>query len=160
MDELSGLVQGHVSVGMVTSCSFVGLFDQLAEFHNVNPGIDITLSEDTSDRLVHAVLNGQLDLALVGIAGATPAGIESFVIADEPIVAAVALGDPLVSREKVTLPMLAKRPLVCLPHGTGIRKAFDDASARLAGCTRTSPSRRARPTSSPDLRSEAWGSRS
>jgi DNA-binding transcriptional LysR family regulator len=127
VDELTGLVHGHVSVGMVTACGVSLLFDQLAEFHQLHPGIDVTLTEDTSDRLIDDVLSGQLDLALAGVAGATPAGIESKVIADEPLVAAVAMSDPWVARKTVSLAALQERALVCLPRGTGVRTAFDNA---------------------------------
>ncbi len=127
VDELAGLVHGHVSVGMVTACGVTVLFDQLAEFHQLHPGIDVTLTEDTSDRLVDDVLSGQLDLALAGLAGDVPAGIASTVIADEPLVAAVATDDPWATRTTVPLAALQERALVCLPQGTGVRTAFDDA---------------------------------
>ncbi len=127
VDELAGLVHGHVAVGMVTACGVAFLFDQLADFHHLHPGIDVTLTEDTSDRLVEDVLSGRLDLALAGIAGHSPAGIESRVIADESLVAAVAVSDPWTSRETVALEALQERTLVCLPRGSGVRTAFDEA---------------------------------
>jgi DNA-binding transcriptional LysR family regulator len=129
VDELTGLQHGRVSVGMVTACSVVVLFDQLADFHRTHPGIDITLSEGTSDLLVDQVLGGQLDMALVGLAGTTPTGIESLVIADEALVAAVPHGDPLADRTSIPLQLLQERDLVCLPRGTGVRTAFDNACA-------------------------------
>jgi DNA-binding transcriptional LysR family regulator len=132
VDELAGLVHGHVSVGMVTACGVTLLFDQLAEFHRLHPGIDVTLSEDTSDRLVDDVLSGRLDLALAGLAGEAPVGLESKVVADEPLVAAVATDDSWSKRRTVSLAALQERALVCLPCGTGVRTAFDDA-CRAAG---------------------------
>ncbi len=131
VDELTGLVQGHVSVGMITVCGFVALFDQLDDFHRQHPGIDITLTEDTSDRLVDAVRDGRLDLALVGVAGATPEGLEAHEIVDEPLVAAVTPDDPLAERTTVPLRRLQERALVCLPRGTGVRAAFDTACGSL-----------------------------
>ncbi len=129
VDELTGLVHGHVSVGMVTACGFRGLFDQLADFHATHPGIDITLTEDTSDVLVDAVRGGRLDFALVGMAGPTPADLGSSVIVDEALVAAVTHADPLASRATIPLRSLAEHDLVCLPRGTGVRTAFDNACA-------------------------------
>jgi DNA-binding transcriptional LysR family regulator len=132
VDDLAGLVQGHVSVGMITACGFVALFDQLDDFHREHPGIDITLSEDTSDHLVDAVRGGELDLALVGVAGPTPGGLESLEIVDEALVAAVPHDDPLAARSTISLRRLQDRALVCLPRGTGVRAAFDAACASAA----------------------------
>ncbi|HEY7137549.1 MAG TPA: LysR substrate-binding domain-containing protein [Acidimicrobiia bacterium] len=129
VDELRGLVRGHVSVGMVTACSVRDLFDLLAEFHETNPGIDVTLTEDTSDRLVDALLDGRLDLALAGIAAGTPDGAESRVLADEALVAAVRHDDALAGRRSISVRKLLDRPIVCLPRGTGVRTAFDDGCA-------------------------------
>jgi DNA-binding transcriptional LysR family regulator len=129
VDELTGLVHGHVSVGMVTACGFRGLFDQLADFHRRHPGIDITLSEDTSDLLVDNVGSGRLDLALVGLSGPTPTDLGSRVIADESLVAAVPHDDPRSARPTISLRALQEHALVCLPRGTGVRTAFDNACA-------------------------------
>ena len=116
VDELTGLLHGHVAVGMVTACSVPVLFDQLADFHRTNPGIDITLSEDTSDRLVDRVVSGQLNMALVGLSGPPPVGIESLTMADEPLIAAVPHDDPLDRRKTIPLQLLKDRDLVCLPE--------------------------------------------
>src|SRR3954453_1160274 len=45
VDELAGLVRGHVAVGMVTACASVDLTDLLASFHRLHPGVEISLSE-------------------------------------------------------------------------------------------------------------------
>src|SRR5919198_83038 len=68
VDEMTGLVRGRVAVGMVTACTFRGLFDLLADFHRDHPGVDVLLSEDHSVHLLDAVRQGRLDLALVGLA--------------------------------------------------------------------------------------------
>src|SRR6185312_13900536 len=75
-DELAGLVRGRVAVGVVPSVSG-RLAGVLAAFHADHPGVDITLAEDTSDALLAAVLAGRLDLALAGITGPAPAGLET-----------------------------------------------------------------------------------
>lgn len=129
VDELTGLVRGHVAVGMVTACSSVDLFDMLAAFNERHPAVEITLSEANSDHLIEAVQAGRLDLALVGLASAPPAGIDIHVVVDEPIVAAIRRGDPLAARTTVTLKALQERPLISLPRGTGLRSCLDEACA-------------------------------
>ena len=128
-DELTGLVRGRVAVGMVTACTIVTLFDVLADFHQRYPGIEIALNEDSSDLLIDGVLTGRFDIALLGTAVDLPAGIESEVVADEPLVAAVPIGHPLAGERTIPLASLARYPLITLPPGAGVRAAFDTACA-------------------------------
>jgi len=129
VDELTGLVRGRVAVGMVTACSTPVLFDLLAGFHRMHPAVEISLSEANSDQLILGLRDGRLDLALIGLGGAPPAGLATRVLLDEPLVAAVRRDDPLARRETVTLSALQERPLISLPRGTGLRTCIDDACA-------------------------------
>jgi DNA-binding transcriptional LysR family regulator len=65
VDELSGLLRGHVAIGMVALPSFTELPDLLAAFNHEHPAVEITLTEANSDRLLNAIQTGELDLALV-----------------------------------------------------------------------------------------------
>lgn len=93
-------MRGHVAIGIVTACASLDLPDRLPDFHHHHPAVEITLSEANSDRLIEALHDGRLDMASVGLATAPPPGIETQVVADEPIAAAVNHGDPLTSLER------------------------------------------------------------
>lgn len=67
VDEVNGLVRGRLAVGTVASCTFEPLFDALASFHAEHPGVEVTLVEDSSDRLLDQVRSGVLEIALVGM---------------------------------------------------------------------------------------------
>jgi DNA-binding transcriptional LysR family regulator len=67
----------------------------LAEFRARYPGVGIALSEDASDRLIEFLRDGRLDLALIGSAGDAFPGLETAIVADEALVAAVSADDPL-----------------------------------------------------------------
>ena len=129
VDELAGLMAGKVAVGMVISCSLPDLPELLAEFHQRQPGIEITLSEANSDVLLEALSSKRLDLALVGLATPPPKQIETQVVRDEALVAAVSKEDALAVRTSVTLLTLRDRPLISLSAGTGLRPALDRACA-------------------------------
>jgi DNA-binding transcriptional LysR family regulator len=129
VDELTGLMRGHVAVGMVNSSSSFHLPDLLAGFHSDHPAVEITLSAATSDSLLEALQDGRLDMALVGLAIAPPPGIETQVIVDEPVVAAVGHGDSLAGRTTMALDAIRERALISLPRGTGTRTCLDDACA-------------------------------
>ena len=129
VDEVNGLVRGRLVVGMVTACTVTPLFDALAAFHRAHPGIDLTLVEDNSDRLIERVRRGTVDVALVGASGTTPPGLEALPIVRERLVATVPFDHPLGARQRTTLVEISRYPIVCLPVGTGIRSVFDEACA-------------------------------
>jgi len=151
VDELRGLVRGRVAIGVVTACPAIELAAPLAAFHAAHPGVEVSLEEDGSDRLVAGLRDGRLDLAVIGAHGPPLAGLDTLTLVDEPLVAVVAPDDPLAGRGRggarrgggagrggtgrgggagrvVALTALRDRPLVMLPRGTGVRAAFE------AGC--------------------------
>lgn len=129
VDEVNGMIRGRIVVGMVTACTVSPLFDALTRFHLAHPGVEITLTEDHSDRLIERVRAGATDLALIGVSGTTPQGLDTLPIVSERLVAAVPLGHPLAERPLVTLADISMYPIVCMPEGTGIRTVFDRACA-------------------------------
>jgi len=133
VDELVGLVRGHVAVGTVTSHA-VDLPSLLAAFHDAHPGVEMTLVEGSSDVLVERLRAGTLDAAIVSLGPNPPADLDTLVVADEAITAAVGRGHPLAARSSVRLAELGGLPLISLPPGTGIRSHLDAACA-AAGFT-------------------------
>ena len=131
VDELAGLVRGQVTVGMVSGCALPILAELLAGFHHRYPGVAISLVEDNSDRLAERLRDGQLDLALIGWAGETPEWLDTIVVVDEELVAAVHPAHPLADAATTAIPVgkLRDLPLVSLPRGTGVRAALDAACA-------------------------------
>ncbi|MFE5793428.1 LysR family transcriptional regulator [Streptomyces sp. NPDC056503] len=129
VDEVTGLVRGRLTVGMVVGCTVTPLFDALASFHAAHPGVEVRLQEGDSDRLADGVRGGTVDLALIGAAASTPDGLDALTIIDERLVAAVPPGHPLAGLRHVTLDELTAHPLVCMPPGTGLRAVLDQACA-------------------------------
>lgn len=138
VDEFTGLVRGHVTIGVVSGAAAdeYDLATLLADFHDEHPQVEISLTEDTSERMLTALRRGELDLALVGITDDDPPpGISLQVVIDTPLVAAMTPEDPLLlptGRTALPLTALADRPLISLPRGTGIRGVLERA-CRQAG---------------------------
>ena len=131
VDELSRLVRGTVTIGTVTAHP-VDVPGLLAEFHAEYPNVEITLSTANSDELIEAVRGGDLDVAIVSVGpGEQPAGLDIEVVTDEPVDAAVSPADELAGHATVSLAQLARRPLITLPVGTGIRRQLDQACAAV-----------------------------
>lgn len=129
IDEVNGLIRGHLVVGMVTACTVTPLFDVLAAYHLSHPGVAISVVEDSSDRLIERIRSGTADLALVGSVGAAPADLESLLLVSESLVAAAPPDHPLAAERHTTLAALSAYPIVCMPVGTGVRAVFDQACA-------------------------------
>jgi DNA-binding transcriptional LysR family regulator len=129
VDEVNGLIRGRLVVGMVTACTVTPLFDALAAFHLAHPGVDITLTEDNSDRLIERVRSGTVDVALVGASGTAPPELGALRIVSERLVATVPFDHPLSQRRRTTLAEISRYPIVCMPEGTGVRGVFDEACA-------------------------------
>ncbi|MFJ1625959.1 LysR family transcriptional regulator [Streptomyces sp. NPDC088190] len=137
-DEFTGLLRGQVTLGLVAGAAAAAhefdLASVLARFHADHPQVEIALTEETSEWMLTALRQGELDMAMIGLADAQPApGISLQVLVDEPLVAAVAPDDPaLTSPDRTSIPLaeLRDRPLISLPRGTGIRGILDRACAQ------------------------------
>ena len=127
VDQVQGLVRGHLTIGMITGCEVGPLFAALADFHREYPAIELELAEDNSDQLVVGVRVSLYDIALVGLAGETPEHLASQVISRESLVALAPPDSEVAALKEVTLLDLTAYPLVTLPEGTGIRTVFDEA---------------------------------
>jgi len=127
VSELTGLLRGSVSIGTVTSHN-VDLPGMLAAFHASHPLVEIALSEAETGQLIAKLLAGQLDAAIISIGAATPAGLATHVISEQPIVAAVSHAHGLAARDVVALADLRDQPLISLPRGTGLRARVDEAA--------------------------------
>jgi DNA-binding transcriptional LysR family regulator len=130
IDEVNGLVRGRLVAGMIKGCEITSWFGALAAFHDEHPGIDLELREDNSDVLVAEVRAGTQDIALVGIAGDPPPGLQSEVIISEGLAAIVDRTHPLAGRREIPVAELFAYPLVTLPAGTGIRGVLDQAGGK------------------------------
>jgi len=156
VDDVAGVVRGRLTVGMIMGCTVTPFFDALAGFHRAHPGIEIALREENSDVLVESVRSGGQDLALVGVAGAPPAGLSSEIIVSESLVAAVPPDHPLATRIAVDLATLCAYDIVCLPLGTGIRGVLDQACA-AAGLRPVIALQATAPTAVADLAARGLG---
>ncbi|RSO48585.1 LysR family transcriptional regulator [Streptomyces sp. WAC 06725] len=131
VDAYTGLLRGRVTLGLVSGATG-HVFDiaaLLADFHDAHTSVELTLTEDTTERMQAALLAGELDIAILGTAEEVPPpGMAFQTVIDVPLVATVAPGVPLPNRTYgTTIPLadLRDRPLICLPHGTGVRAALE-----------------------------------
>ncbi|MFC4508320.1 MULTISPECIES: LysR family transcriptional regulator [Streptomyces] len=128
--EFAAATRGRVRLGMVTGCAIPGFLDAVADLGLTHPGITLSLHEDDSRALQSQVLARSLDLALFAFAGEPEPELDVTVIVDEPIAAVVSPAHPLNRPSPVRLADLQAEKILCLPHGTGIRAAYEQSCVR------------------------------
>ncbi|MFI5804730.1 LysR family transcriptional regulator [Streptomyces sp. NPDC051561] len=136
-DEFTGLLRGRVRFGLVSGApqDEFDVVSVLADFHRDHPDVEISLTEDASDRMLDALRGGELDVALIGLAQDEPPGVRVQVVVDEPLVAVVPAGHPLAvggpepGPPTVPLAGLGAYPLISLPRGTGVRGVLERVCA-------------------------------
>ena len=87
--------------------------------------MEISVQEGNSDQMIDAVRSGELDLALIGAAGAPPDGLDAMTIVSEGLAALVPAGHRLANRRRLAVDQLDGEPIVSMPVGTGIRATLD-----------------------------------
>jgi DNA-binding transcriptional LysR family regulator len=125
--SLRGVLHGRLEVGV--SGPVDRRFAQaLGDFHRAHPGVEISFSQQHNEPLLEAVAQGGVDAAIVGIgAQPVPPGVQTRVVATEPLVLAIRRGDPLSSRDTITLAQLREQPIITLVRGSGLRTVVENA---------------------------------
>ncbi|WP_242907695.1 LysR family transcriptional regulator [Actinomadura terrae] len=129
VDELTGLLRGHVTIGTIDWIRSLKLPAMLADFHRDHPNVEITVTQEDSATLTEGLRTGRVDLAFISLASEPPEGLRTRVVIEQEVYAAVAPGHELAGRTTITLRALAGHDLVSLPKGTGLRAVLDEACA-------------------------------
>lgn len=122
VQELVGLVRGHLRLGATPTLSTVLLPAALRRFCANHPGVDIRVEERGGRDLVQLLAHGQLDLALVVLPLRTrdPA-LSATPLFDEPLVVAAPADGSIVKAPWLRVRDLANYPLVMLRDGYEMR---------------------------------------
>lgn len=124
VSSVAGLRTGRVRLGTIQTLTCVDLAAELATFHRLRPGVQISLREATTPDLIEAVRTGELDLAyLAPDAAGLPEGISVFATWHEELVLITAPGHPLSSAGRTLIRDLADEPFVDFRAGTGLETA-------------------------------------
>jgi DNA-binding transcriptional LysR family regulator len=133
--------RGQLRLGASQAASgSLDLATLLGEFRRRFPEVTVVITAGPRQELVAGVVDGDLDLALAAEAvdGDVPDGTRfQPLLADEPLLAVVAPGDPLARRRRVWLAEIADQgACVEFRRGTELRRLVD-AAFRSARVTRT-----------------------
>ncbi|CAI8867333.1 MULTISPECIES: LysR family transcriptional regulator [Pseudomonas] len=125
-----GEVRGQLSIGEITSLTELDLVDLLADFHAQHPLVDIRWLMAKSELLIADVRERRLDVGFIGVwPGERLDGVEYRLLAEEELVAVMAVEHPLAGAARLSLVDLQAQPLVDFPAGSGARRQTDEAFA-------------------------------
>jgi DNA-binding transcriptional LysR family regulator len=110
---------GTLALGFIGLAAYNVLPAMLPEYHRLHPGVRLALREATSDVLLAALRQGELDVALV-LAPADDAGLEYATLHRDALVAALPAGrcEP-GARGPIRLASLATEPFILFPRPVG-----------------------------------------
>jgi DNA-binding transcriptional LysR family regulator len=126
LDQFLGQVTGALLVGASTIPGEYVLPAAIGRFHERHPRVTITLQISDSRGIAQAVLDGQVD---VGVVGADPGNrvLEVRSLMPDELVLALPPGHPWSGRGEATLDELRAEPLIVREPGSGSRQALERA---------------------------------
>ncbi|MFI7106176.1 LysR family transcriptional regulator [Nonomuraea sp. NPDC050227] len=132
VSAVSGLATGRVAIGTIQTLTSVDLPAELAAFHRLRPGIQISVRDAPVAGLLDALLARELDLAYLALDGAElPAGLAVFDSWEEELVLMTSPDHRLAGAERALLSELTEEPFVDFKAGTGLETAVRRLAA---GC--------------------------
>jgi DNA-binding transcriptional LysR family regulator len=139
LDRHAGATRGRVRVA-ATTMDTPGLPAALAAFHREHPGLQIALRHAPAAETAALVASGVADVGIASLHGPAPPGVEASPLAEHPLVAMMAPGEPLAGggepdgrmHAPVEIGELRGRPFILAEPGTALR-ATVMAACQAAG---------------------------
>ncbi len=128
-DEVEELMAGHsgqVTVGAITSPGIMLLPQAIARVKKAHPTLRVTLHVEASGALMERLAQGLADILVARLAGDRERTAVRFeALAEEPVVAVVRPGHPLLAVRPLTLADLCGWGWIVPPEGSVLRERFE-----------------------------------
>ncbi|MBV9007156.1 MAG: LysR family transcriptional regulator [Solirubrobacterales bacterium] len=133
LQELRGLLTGHVTVGAMHTMGPVDVSLALAIFHERHPGVELTVREQSSEELAEMIRDDLLDLAFLSVTERIEShGLGLHQLVSEELVAVLPRAHRLAKRRRVRMAELASEQFISYREGARLRELLGFA-ARDAG---------------------------
>jgi DNA-binding transcriptional LysR family regulator len=117
VDELRGVMRGHVRIGALLPGGELDVPRLLARFSETHPGIEVGMREGTAGDMLDYLLADEIDAAFAMLAGELPAGLVAEQFSEDEIVA-VFPPDGAPRRKTVSAADLSSYPIVAPRSGS------------------------------------------
>jgi DNA-binding transcriptional LysR family regulator len=128
-DEVQALKAGRfgqVSVGAITTPGIMLLPDAISRLKRTHPTLRVSLQIEGSDVLMERMAQGKMDILVARLfAQHDKTALRFEAMAEEPAVAVVWPGHPLLGVNRLTLRDLTSRGWIVPPEGSVLRHRFD-----------------------------------
>lgn len=127
VDEVTGLVAGHLDLVVLATLVVEPLVDLVGRFRSLHPGVTVRISDpESGDDVVAQVADGRSELGLGDLAVDTPS-LEVDRLGRQRLLAVLPPGTALPSSGRLPIARLARFPLVTTPPGTSTRRLLAEA---------------------------------
>lgn len=114
--EVGDVLRGRVLLGSLPTIAPYYLPERLRKFTADYPDVEIVVHEDTTDRLVRAVLSKEIDAAVLSLP-VERAGLVAEEFFDEDLLVALPADHPLAGRRALALDDLEKESFILMKEG-------------------------------------------
>jgi LysR family transcriptional activator of glutamate synthase operon len=126
VDELRGLLRGHVTVGALLFGGQLDIPAILASFTAAFPHVEIGLREGTAKRMLDMLHDGSLDVTFA-LEAQPPGGMQRLALSSEELALATSPDHPLAGDGPLPIAALEGQPLIAFQLGSTTRELVDDA---------------------------------
>jgi DNA-binding transcriptional LysR family regulator len=123
LTQVSGVLTGHVRLGMIKSVSQNALVKTVLDFQQQHPLVTLSLHEGLTEVLAQSTAAGLLDAVVTNIPKRT-VGLDVEVLLDEPLLLVVGANHHTLP-SKVSIEVLETLNLVLPTQGHGLRRLID-----------------------------------
>src|SRR5580700_5100939 len=128
LQALTGLQTGHVLVGAIHTMGPLDLSIALGTFHQLHPGVELTVREESSEELAELLRVDELDLAFLSVTERIERrGIGFHPLVSEELVAIVPSHHRLGGRRRVRMRELAGERFIAYREGARLRELLSSA---------------------------------
>jgi DNA-binding transcriptional LysR family regulator len=126
VQELKAGRFGQVTVGAITTPGLMLLPDAISRVKQAHPTLRVSLQIETSDVLMERMAQGRIDILVARLfAQHDKTALRFEALAEEPVVAMVRPGHPLLGVDRLTLRDLNSWGWIVPPEGSVLRHRFD-----------------------------------
>jgi LysR family transcriptional activator of glutamate synthase operon len=133
LESLTGIQSGHVSVGAIHTMGPIDISVALAAFHQLHPGVELTVREQSSEELAEMLRIDEVDLAFLSVTERIEShGLGLQQLVSEELVVVLPAEHRLAGRREVRMAELSGERFISFRDGARLRELLV-AAGRHAG---------------------------